>query len=82
MPPEDYLRLGFGLPQSELDLCDTSSSSLSSSEITSGSKLDICVPIGTMRQAYDAETDITLTWHPSMLFMVKEKLEWRQGFVL
>lgn len=47
--PEAYLSLGFGLPQSELDPWGTSSSSLSGSEITGGSRLNVSVPAGTVR---------------------------------
>lgn len=51
VPPEDYLRLGPGLPQRKLDPWDTPSSSLPSSEITSGSRWNISVPLGTVRCA-------------------------------
>lgn len=49
VPPEGHLRLGFGLPWGKLDPGDIPSSSLSSSEITSGAELSISVTLCIVR---------------------------------
>lgn len=53
------------LPQSKLDPCDTSSGSLSGSEVTPGYRLNLSFPLGTLKWGWNnAESGVHIALAP------------------